>query len=98
MDNNNYITKEFYDSNMREFKEAVREMIAAADARTDKAVAEMKAEAAEMRAQYKITQIRLENIERSIEKFITRTSLILAGMTLLFTALQITFAIIALKK
>ena len=89
MDNNNYITKEFYDSNMREFKEAVREMIAAADARTDKAVAEMKAEAAEMRAQYKITQIRLDNIERSLDRFFRNAGFVLAGMTLFFTFLQI---------
>ena len=98
--NNNYVTRDFYDANMAEFRATVREMIAASNARVDKAVAEMKADnarvlaesqakAAEMREQYTITQIRLDNIERSLDKFFRNAGFVLAGMTLFFTFLQI---------
>ena len=101
--NNNYVTRDFYDSNMREFKESVREMIAAANARTDKAVAEMKAETALIRAdfaklladvqgnQQRLDNMdrRIDNIEKSLDRFFRNAGFALTGMTLFFTAIQV---------
>ncbi|MBQ7560951.1 MAG: hypothetical protein IJS99_03820 [Synergistaceae bacterium] len=115
-DNRKYITRDFYDSNMREFKEAVNASIAAAEARCERIAADMradnarvlaefKAQSAELRAQYAITQEkftsvdkRLDNIEKSQDKFFRNTGLALTGMTLLFTALQISLSLITIMK
>ena len=81
MENNNYITKEFYDANMAEFRETVKEMIRAADARCDRAVAEIRAEGAQMRAEnaqmradfaklladVQGNQVRLDNMDKRID-------------------------------
>ena len=76
--NNNYITKEFYDSNMREFKEAVYASMAAAEARCEKAaaeaearcekiVAEIRVENEKMRSEFKATHQRLDNMDRRLD-------------------------------
>ena len=93
MDNSNYITKEFYDSNMREFKEAVYASMAAAEARCERIAADMRVENEKMRSEYKNAQARIEsrldNIERSLDNFFKISGVVLTGMTLLFTMLQI---------
>jgi len=94
MENNNYLTRELYESDKQATISKCE--VIAADIRTEGA--RMKGDYNLINERFSNISTRLENIERSIEKFITRTSLILTGMTLLFTALQITFAIIALKK
>ena len=106
MENNNYITKEFYDANMAEFRETVKEMIRAADARCESTLSQMRAEAAElkldfqaksdeMRENYKVVTVRLDNIdkridniERSIDSLFTKLSLVFTGLTLIFTTIQ----------
>lgn len=112
MSDNNYVTRDFYDSNMREFREAVNASMIAAEARCERIAADMRAQAAEMRAegekmradfktqsaelrtQYKITQQRLDNIERLLDNFFKMTGFALAGMTLLLTATQVIIALI----
>jgi len=96
MENNNYITKEFYDSNMREFKEAVYASMRAAEARCERIAAEMRVENEKMRSEFKATHQRLDNMdkrldnmEKSQDRFFRNMSLALTGMTLLFTFLQI---------
>ena len=42
--NNNYVTRDFYDANMAEFRNTVREMIAASEARCEKMLVEIKIE------------------------------------------------------
>jgi len=87
MKNNNkeFITREIFDANIL----AIREAIAASEARCERMTAEMRNE-------YKLTQIRLDNmdkridnIEKSLDKFFRDAGFVLAGMTLLFTMLQI---------
>ena len=111
-DNQEYITRDFYDANMAEFRATVREMIAASNARVDKAVAEMRAdfanmkmEFANMKADFAVNQMRfdnmekrLDNMEKSQDKFFRNIGLALTGMTLLFTVTQITIAIITFMK
>ena len=79
--NQEYITRDFYDANMAEFRATVREIIAAADARTDRAIAEMKADFANMRADFAnmktefanmkadfaVNQMRFDNMERRLD-------------------------------
>ncbi|MBQ7560956.1 MAG: hypothetical protein IJS99_03845 [Synergistaceae bacterium] len=83
--NKEYITREIFDANIL----AIREAMAASEARHERI-------AAEMRTEYALTQIRLDNmnkridnIERSQDRFFRNMSLALTGMTLLFTLLQI---------
>lgn len=87
MKNNNkeFITREIFDANIL----AIREAIAASEARCERMTAEMRNE-------YKLTQIkldnmdkRIDNIEKSLDKFFRNAGFVLAGMTLLFTMLQI---------
>ena len=82
MENNNnnkeFITREIFDANIL----AIREAIAASEARCERMTAEMRNE-------YKLVQQRLDNIEKSQDSFIRNMSLALTGMTLLFTFLQI---------
>ena len=91
--NNNYVTRDFYDSNMREFKEAVYASMAAAEARCERIAADMRVENEKMRSEYKNAQARIEsrldNIERSLDNFFKISGVVLTGMTLLFTLLQI---------
>ena len=108
MEDNKYITKEFYDANMAEFRETVKEMIRAADARCDRAVAEIRAEGAQMRADFaklladvQGNQVRLDNMdkridnmERSLDKFFRNVSIALTGMTLFFTVIQVVIAVV----
>ena len=92
-DKKEFITRDFYDSNMREFKEAVYASMAASEARHERIAADMRVENEKMRAEFKATQMRIEtrldNIERSLDNFFKISGFVLAGMTLLFTLLQI---------
>ena len=103
--NNNYVTREFYDANMAEFRETVREMIRAADARCDKAIAEIRAEGAQMRADFtklladvQGNQVRLDNMERSLDKFFRNFSIAAGVATLFLTGLQLFVTVITLLK
>ena len=73
-----FITREIFDANIL----AIRESMAASEARCERMTAEMRNE-------YKLVQQRLDNIEKSQDSFIRNMSLALTGMTLLFTFLQI---------
>ena len=92
--NQEYITRDFYDSNMREFKESVHALIAAADARFERIAADMRVENEKMRTEFRLTQQRLDNMEKSLDSFFKFSGFALAGMTLLFTATQIIIALI----
>lgn len=94
--NQEYITRDFYDSNMREFKESVHALIAAADARFERIAADMRVENEKMRTEFRLTQQRLDsmdkridNIERSQDRFFRNMGFALTGMTLFFTAVQV---------
>jgi len=87
MENNNkeFITREIFDANIL----AIREAIAASEARCERMTADMRNE-------YKLAQIRfdnidkrIDNIEKSQDRFFRNMSFALTGMTLLFTFLQI---------
>ena len=88
MNNNNnkeFITREIFDANIL----AIREAIAASEARCERMTAEMN-------NKYEIVQIRLDsidrridNIEKSQDRFFRNMGFALTGMTLLFTMLQI---------
>ena len=110
--NNNYVTREFYDANMAEFRETVKEMIRAADARCDKAVAEIRAEGAQMRADFaklladvqgnqaRLDNMdrRIDNMERSLDKFFRNFSIAAGVATLFLTGLQLFVTVITLLK
>lgn len=87
--NKEYITREIFDANIL----AIREAMAASEARCERIAAEMRVENERMRTEYKTTQTRIEtrldNIERSLDNFFKISGMALAGMTLLFTLLQI---------
>ena len=87
--NKEYITREIFDANIL----AIREAMAASEARCERIAAEMRVENERMRTEYKTTQARIEtrldNIERSLDNFFKISGVALAGMTLLFTLLQI---------
>ncbi len=87
--NKEFITREIFDANIL----AIREAMAASEARHERIAAEMRVENERMRTEYKTTQARIEtrldNIERSLDNFFRNAGLVAAGMTLLFTLLQI---------
>ncbi|MBQ7560958.1 MAG: hypothetical protein IJS99_03855 [Synergistaceae bacterium] len=87
--NKEYITREIFDANIL----AIREAMAASGARHERITAEMRVENERMRAEYRTAQTRIEtrldNIERSLDNFFKISGAALAGMTLLFTLLQI---------
>ncbi|MBQ7560960.1 MAG: hypothetical protein IJS99_03865 [Synergistaceae bacterium] len=100
-DKKEFITREIFDANIL----AIREAMAASEARHERIAAEMRTEAAEMRTQYTLTQMRLDNMDKridnmknSLDKFFRNTGLALTGMTLLFTALQISLSLITIMK
>ena len=90
MDNSKeFITREIFDANIL----AIRESMAAAEARCERIAADMRVENEKMRSEYKNAQTRIEarldNIERSLDNFFKISGVVLTGMTLLFTLLQI---------
>ena len=87
MENNNYITRELYEAD----KQAII-------AKCETEAANVRTEGAEMRGNYNLIKQELSEIKQSLERFISRATLVLGIMTLLFTALQITLTIIALRK
>ena len=86
MDNSKeFITREIFDANIL----AIREAIAASEARCERMTAEMHNE-------YKLAQIRfdnidkrIDNIEKSQDRFFRNMGFALTGMTLFFTAIQV---------
>ena len=96
-----FITREIFDANIL----AIREAMAASEARHERIAADMRVENEKMRAEFKATQQRLDsmdnrldNMEKSLDKFFRNVGLALTGMTLLFTALQISLSLITIMK
>ena len=105
MAENEYITKELCRANRK-----------GVIAKCEATAANIRTEAAEMRADHNLIRQELselrgsvdelkelktimeEFIDKSINKFISRASLILAGMTLIITVIQLTLAVITLSR
>lgn len=106
---NNYISRELYEADKRAAI-AKHESIAA-DIRTEGA--RMKGDYNLLNERINNVEKRLDeglsnmekrlneglnSVKESLEKFISRAGIILTGMTLLFTILQVSFAVIALTR
>ena len=101
MTENEYITKELYNADKQ-----------ATIAKCEVEAANIRTEAAEMRADHNLIRQELgelrqsvnelkelkEIVKESIDKFISRTSLILTGMTLAIAITQLIIAVITLSK
>ena len=86
--NQQYITREVFDANIL----AIREAIAASEARCERIAAELRtdfqAKSDEMRENYKVVTVRLDNIERAIDQLPTKLSAVFGVLALIFTAIQ----------
>ena len=86
--NQQYITREVFDANIL----AIREAIAASEARCERIAAELRtdfqAKSDEMRENYKVVTVRLDNIERAIDQLPTKLSAVFGILALIFTAIQ----------
>ena len=82
-----YITKELYEADKQ-----------ATIAKCEVEAANIRTEGAEMRGNYNLIKQELSEIRQSLEKFISRATLALGIAAVLFTAVQITLTIIALRK
>ena len=82
--NQDFITREVFDANIL----AIREAMAASEARCEKETAKMHNEYEIVRTRLDSMDKRIDNIERSIDSLFTRLSFVFTVWTLLFTAIQ----------